>query len=158
MLIPAAAASADGLIASSILGYSHIANVHARQNIRNMRNALGARKSQYADMEDEDDINGGPNHLGAWMRYKKINGARLAKALDITPGMVSDLKNSNRALSAKWLRRVAAALGISPGLLLDAAPEHLDADIVEIWSHASNRERRQIISIAKTIVKDGTGG
>ena len=156
----AAVASADGLSVSSMCRHSHIANVHASAIIRNSRNALCGEKSQNAIMEsqDDDDINGGPNHLGAWMAYRKMNGAALAKALDITPGMVSDLKNSNRALSAKWLRRIAPHLGITPGLLLDADPEVLGDDMIDIWTSADQRARRQITEIAKTIVRSGTDG
>lgn len=111
-----------------------------------------------ANMEDSDDKNGGPNHLAAWMRYRKIKGADLAKALDITPGMVSDLMNSKRALSAKWLRRIAPVLKTQPGMLLDHDPALLDSDILEIWLSADERQRAQINELAKVIVKNGTEG
>ena len=107
---------------------------------------------------DDQDKNGGPNHLKAWMAFRGIKGADLAKLLDITPGMVSDLANSNRALSAKWLRRLAPHLDTTPGLLLDHDPHDLDSDIIEIWVNASSRERRQIANLAKALVRDGTNG
>ena len=107
-------------------------------------------------MDDDRDLNGGPNHLGEWMRYRGVNGAQLAEALDITPGMVSDLKNSNRALSAKWLRRIAPHLDTTPGMLLDVDPATIDSDVIELWSHASTTQRQQIATIVRTIVKTGT--
>ncbi len=109
-------------------------------------------------MTEDDDKNGGPNHLKAWMRFRKVKGAKLAEALDITPGMVSDLANSNRALSAKWLRRIAPALNTTPGLLLDHDPFELDNDIIEIWLKANDAQRRQISEVAKALVKTGTEG
>ena len=154
--MPADVASAEGLSVSSIRKHSHIANIYASPFIRNSRNALIVGKSQNADMDDEEDINGGPNHLGAWMRYRKVNGAQLAKALDITPGMVSDLKNSNRALSAKWLRRIAPVLETTPGMILDHDPTVLDTDVIDMWAHASIGKRRQIAEITRTILKSGT--
>ena len=111
-------------------------------------------------MADTDDKNGGPNHLRAWMDYRKMKGVDLAEALggNVSPGMVSDLANSNRALSAKWLRRLADALRTTPGLLLDHDPREIDADLLEIWLNASSREKRQIADIAKTLVSTGTDG
>lgn len=110
-------------------------------------------------MTDDDDKNGGPNHLKAWMRFRQIKGAKLAELLDVTPGMISDLANSNRALSAKWLRRIAPALDTTPGLLLDHDPHELDSDIIDIWINASKQERRQLTDVAKALVlKDGTNG
>lgn len=109
-------------------------------------------------MTDDEDKNGGPNHLKAWMKFRKMSGAKLALALDITPGMVSDLANSNRALSAKWLRRIAPALMTTPGLLLDHDPFELDSDLIDTWINASGPQRKQISELAKVVVKTGTGG
>lgn len=109
-------------------------------------------------MEDEEDKNGGPNHLKEWMKFRKMKGAALAKALDITPGMVSELANSKRALSAKWLRRIAPELKTTPGLLLDHNPFDLDNDIIDIWVNATSAERKQLTDVAKAIVKTGTDG
>lgn len=142
---------------SSICRHSQIANVIASPNIRKSRNYIASELSHNADMEDEDK-NGGPNHLRAWMKYRKMTGAALAEALGgkVTPGMVSDLVNSNRALSAKWLRRLADALDTTPGMLLDHDPSLLDTDIIDIWSHASASQKQQIADLAKVVVKTGT--
>lgn len=143
----------------SIRGYSQIANIYASADIRILPDASYCPLSQNANMVDDDDKNGGPNHLKAWMRYRKVKGAALAKELDVTPGMVSDLANSNRALSAKWLRRLAPALKTTPGMLLDHDPFTLDSDVIEIWANASAQDRKMIADIAKTVVKkDGTNG
>lgn len=139
-------------VRSSMSGHSQIANTNASGNIRKSDNYPPHRLSQNASM-DSDDKNGGPNHLRAWMEYRGIKGVELAKALggNVTPGMVSDLVNSNRALSAKWLRRLAPLLNTTPGMLLDHDPSELDRDIFDFWSHANAREKRQIVDIAKTL-------
>lgn len=111
-------------------------------------------------MVDSDDKNGGPNHLRAWMRYRGVKGADLAKELGgtVTPGMVSDLANSNRALNAKWLRRIAPILKTTPGLLLDHDPYDLPADLIEIWLKSDSEQKRQLVDIAKALVPTGTDG
>lgn len=154
--MPACAERSDVLM--SIHGYSQIANVLASPEFRKSGNYTIGDLSHNANMADQDDKNGGPNHLRAWMEHRGVKGVDLAKGLggNVTPGMVSDLINSNRALSAKWLRRIAPLLDTTPGMLLDHDPTELDADIIDMWSSASARQRKQLSEIAKTILKTGT--
>lgn len=144
----------------SIPQHSQIANVLASAEFRRSGNDPEAVLSQNASMADEDDKNGGPNHLRAWMLYRGIKGNELATALggNVTPGMVSDLANSKRALSAKWLRRLAPILHTTPGMLLDHDPNELPRDIMEIWGNANTDQRRQLVDLARVIVRDGTNG
>lgn len=88
------------------------------------------------------------------MEYRKVKGIDLAKALggNVTPGMVSDLANSKRALSAKWLRRIAPLLRTTPGMLLDHDPRLLDDAIMEIWINASSDQQRQLVDLARVVV------
>lgn len=132
---------------------SQIANVLASGEFRKRRNDRFFHLSHTADMVESDDKNGGPNHLAAWMRFRGIKGAQLATMMKITPGMVSDLVNSNRALNAKWLRRFAAHLDTTPGMLLDHDPFDLDSDIIEIWIEANQAQRRTLADMAKVIVR-----
>ena len=140
--------------------HSQIANKLAIAEIRNVGDDPTQPHSHTANMVDEDDKNGGANHLRAWMLYRKVRGAELAERLggNVTPGMISDLANSKRALSAKWLRRLAPALDTTPGMLLDHDPNELPSDIMEIWGSASDAQKRQLVDLAKVIVRDGTNG
>lgn len=108
-------------------------------------------------MEDQDK-NGGPNHLRAWRAYRKLSQAELAERVGTSANMIGYLESGERGLSAKWLRRLAPALETTPGMLLDHDPATLDNDILEIWAHAGEREKRQISEIAKTLLRDGTSG
>lgn len=155
--MPASRASSD-VLGFSMLTYSQFANVIASPNIRNIGNYSHAILSHNANMDD-DDKNGGPNHLRSWMEFRGIKGVELAKALggNVTPGMVSDLVNSNRALSAKWLRRLAPHLKTTPGMLLDHNPYDLDSDIIEMWCNADSDQRHQIVDLAKVVIKGRTG-
>lgn len=105
---------------------------------------------------DEQPKNGGPNYLKAWRLHRKMTQEQLAHAIGTAQHQIAFLENGDRALSAKWLRRLAPALDTTPGMLLDHDPALLDNDIIDIWAHAGNRERRQISDIAKTILRTGT--
>lgn len=72
--------------------------------------------------------------------------------------MIGYLESGERGLSAKWLRRLAPALETTPGMLLDHDPRTIDKDILELWSQASLREKKQISEIAKALIATGTNG
>ncbi len=107
---------------------------------------------------DTQEKNGGPNHLRAWREYRGMTQVELAELVETTQHQIAYLEGGERALSAKWLRRLAPPLGITPGFLLDHDPRSLDNDIIEIWVNADHRQRRQISAIAETILRDGTQG
>lgn len=103
-----------------------------------------------------DEKNGGPNFLRAWRKFNKLSQAQLAEKVGTNQNMIAYLEDGERALNAKWLRRLSAALDTTPGMLLDHDPTQLDADVIDIWSKADERQRRQLSEIAKTIVRTGT--
>lgn len=103
-----------------------------------------------------DEKNAGPNFLRAWRKHKGLSQAELAEKVGTNQNMIAYLEEGERALSAKWLRRLSAALDTTPGMILDHDPAQLDADIIDIWTHADERQRRQLSEIAKTIVRTGT--
>lgn len=108
--------------------------------------------------------NGGPNYLRAWRLFREgKDGKPMTQeelAARVKPptnaNMIQYLETGERGLSAKWLRRLADALGTTPGMILEHDPRELDSDVVDIWVRASERERRQIAEIAKALVKTGT--
>lgn len=118
-----------------------------------------SRKCDNYKMDDDANINGGENHLKAWREFRGMTQGDLADAVDTTQGQIAHLEADRRALSAKWLRRLAPALKTTPGHLLDHDPSALPTDIVEIWLDASPEQRTQLVKMAKVIVnKDGTNG
>lgn len=102
------------------------------------------------------DKNGGPNYLRQWRMFRKLTQEQLAEMVSTNANMIQYLETGERGLSAKWLRRLAPALGTTPGMLLDHDPQQLDSDVIDIWAHADERERRQLSEIAKTLVRTGT--
>ena len=126
-------------------------------NYHNLRGDCFFPTWQYEGMET-DDKNGGPNHLAEWREYRKMTQAKLAEAVGTNANMISMLENAERGLSAKWLRRLAPVLDTTPGMLLDHNPFDLSADVIDIWSHADLRQKRQLSEIAHTLIKSGTDG
>jgi transcriptional regulator with XRE-family HTH domain len=116
-----------------------------------------ARMAQFVTMENQDK-NGGPNHLRAWREYRGLTQAQLGERVGTNSNMIGYLEAGERGLSAKWLRKLADALDTTPGMILDHDPGDLDSDILDIWATASTRQKRQISEIAKTLLRDGTNG
>lgn len=104
----------------------------------------------------DDRKNGGPNYLQAWREFKRMSQEELAEKAGTTGSVISLLESGERGLSAKWLRRLAPALGTTPGMLLDHDPRELDSDVIDMWSHAPPHQRRQIAEITRTILRSGT--
>lgn len=102
------------------------------------------------------DKNNGPNFLRAWREFRKLTQAELAEKVGTNQNMIGYLETGERGLSAKWLRKLAPALGTTPGHLLDHDPRQMDADIFDIWMHADQNQRRQLSDIARAIVRTGT--
>jgi transcriptional regulator with XRE-family HTH domain len=107
---------------------------------------------------DDQAKNGGPNHLKAWRDYRKLTQAELAAEVGTNANMIGYLESGERGLSAKWLRKLADALKITPGHLLDHDPSELPNDILEIWMSADPSQRRQLAEVAKALVRTGTDG
>lgn len=107
---------------------------------------------------DGTDKNGGPNHLKAWREFRGLTQSELAERVGTNANMIGYLETGERGLSAKWLRKLADALDTTPGMILDHDPNELDSDILDIWATASNRVKRQISEIARTLLRDGTNG
>lgn len=150
-------ARADGLSGISIMSpYSQNVKISATENIHKLGEARRTAISQNVDMDQAK--NGGPNHLKAWREKREITQEALAELVGTTASVISYLEQGERGLSAKWLRRLAPALEITPGLLLDHDPADLSDDIIEMWISASINQKRQIAEITKTILRTGTEG
>jgi transcriptional regulator with XRE-family HTH domain len=100
----------------------------------------------------QTDKNGGVNHLQAWREFRRMTREELASKVETTGAVIWHLEQGERALSAKWLRRLAPALNTTPGMLLDHNPNDLSTDVFEIWGKADDDERRQITALAETVI------
>lgn len=126
--MPAAFANSVGLNGSSMPEHSHIAKSVASGLIRKLPRCQISAASHNANMELAK--NGGPNYLKAWREWRGLSQKDLASAARTSEGNLSDLEQGKRGLSLSWLRRFAAPLNISPGVLADYEPQNVPDDIL----------------------------
>lgn len=148
--MPAAAASSVGV---SIPPTLQIAKVIASLNYCSLREAFLRDSLQNERMEDSK--NGGPVYLRAWREYRRMTQDQLADAVGTTAAVISLLESGDRALSAKWLRRLAPALKTTPGHLLEHDPNDLPADVIDIWGAIEEREKPRALRVLESF-KTGT--
>jgi transcriptional regulator with XRE-family HTH domain len=98
------------------------------------------------------------NHLRAWREFRRLSQAALAEKVDTADNVISLLESGERQLSDKWLRRLAAALGTTPGYLLDYDPNEIDTELIRAAEEAAKGGRRdQVLQILNTF-RTGTHG
>lgn len=131
-----------------------IATMDASPQCCSVREAAGDEFSHNAIMS-KDDKNGGPNHLKAWREYRRLSQEQLGERVGTTASVISLLETGERGLSAKWLRRFAPALGITPGLLLDHDPNDLPTSILDAWAGVPEENREQALRVLETFRKAG---
>jgi transcriptional regulator with XRE-family HTH domain len=116
--------------------------------------------SESMDDFDSCDENAG-NNLQGWREYRGMTQEELAEKVGTYSGQISLLENGKRQLSVKWLHRLADALQITPGWLLDHHPDDLDPDIYDIWGKIPTEQKlvaRDVLVAFKHFPKDGTKG
>lgn len=157
----------NGLIASQSgdefgfhAAFSQIVSKSARGNYHKLGDGGFFLSRQIVRMSDSkpQPKNGGLNHLRAWREFRRMSQSDLAKALNTNANVIGYLESGERGLSAKWLRRIAPVLKTSPGLLLDHDPNDLDSDLLEMWTGASDREKKQISDVAQALLRTGSEG
>jgi transcriptional regulator with XRE-family HTH domain len=94
-----------------------------------------------------------PNHLKAWREFRGMTQGALAEAVGTNGSVISLLESGERRLSDKWLRKLAPALGTTPGYLLDHHPETLPGDLLEIWAAIPEERKAQAIEVLATFRK-----
>lgn len=102
---------------------------------------------------DSGDKNGGPNHLKAWREFMKLSQAELAAAVKppTSVNMIQYLESGERGLSLKWLRRLADALGTTPGRLADFDPTTVNTEALDYFTSGSREQQDQIAKIARAL-------
>ncbi|HZZ34338.1 MAG TPA: helix-turn-helix transcriptional regulator [Caulobacteraceae bacterium] len=97
------------------------------------------------------------NFLKAWREHRRMTQAQLAEKADTTGAVISLLESGDRRLSDKWLRRIAPALGIPVGYLLEQHPDNVQADILEVWAEIPEDRREQALDVLKAFRKKASG-
>lgn len=91
------------------------------------------------------------NFVKAWRLFRGLTLEELAGKADYTAGSLSAVERGEQGLSDESRERIAKALKITPGMLMEVDP----AGDPELWTMivaASPEEREQIAKVAKALV------
>jgi len=87
-----------------------------------------------------------------WRKHRGLTLQRLADRLDMTPSHFSMLERGERGYTQETLEKLASALNTDVGSLLVRDPTD---EFWSLWDKAKPGQRKQIVEVAKTIVRDG---
>jgi len=89
-------------------------------------------------------------YLREWREFRELTVEKLAEDAGVSPGLISQIENKISAGSADSLEKLALALKISVGELLDVKPEPGGA-IMRMWvpDKDRGRARRLIDALSK---------
>jgi transcriptional regulator with XRE-family HTH domain len=91
------------------------------------------------------------NYLREWRLFKGLTLEELADKVGTNKSVIHLLENEKRPLSAKWLRKLADALGTTPGRILDVNPNETSAEVLDIWDHIAAADRPRAVRILKSL-------
>lgn len=166
-LIPAHCASSFGVIVFAMPKLLQFERFHATPSPKKCFNLSKWAENgifqgvMHDDFDDTDTLPG--QRLKAWRLKRGLTQTQLAKMVGTVSGQISLLENGERQLSVKWLLKLADALDVSAGWLLDHDPDELPPDIHEIWGAIPAPQQhlaRDVLSAFRPEPpkKDGTNG
>lgn len=91
-------------------------------------------------MSNDPRLGRGSNHLRAWREHRGLTQSQLAAIIGTEGSVISLLESGTRGLSDKWLQRLAKALEVPPGLLLDVEPGAVDAAMLDLWARVPHHD------------------
>lgn len=94
-------------------------------------------------------------YVRQWRQHRQLTLEQLAARLDMTASHLSMLERGQRGYTQETLEALAEALQTDPASLIMRNPADADA-IWSVWEQAKPGERRQIVEIAKTLIRTGT--
>lgn len=90
-----------------------------------------------------------------WRQFRNLTLEQLADRLEMTASHLSMLERGQRGYAQDTLEAIAEALQTDAASLLVRNPADPEA-IWSVWEQAKPGERRQIVEIAKTLIRTGT--
>lgn len=98
-----------------------------------------------------------PNFIREWRKHRHLSLEQLAARVPMDKGNLSKVERSLLPYNQEMLERLAEALMTDPASLIMRDPTAPEA-IWSIWDRASPGVRRQIESVAETLLRTGTSG
>lgn len=96
-----------------------------------------------------------PTFIREWRQFRQLTLEQLAARLEMTASHLSMLERGQRGYTQDTLEAIADALRTDVASLLMRDPSDPDA-IWSIWDRAKPGERRQIVEVAKALIRTGT--
>jgi transcriptional regulator with XRE-family HTH domain len=96
-------------------------------------------------------------YLKEWRKHRGYTQDRLAEMTGLSKPYVSQLETGKRQYTQELLELFADALRCDPPDLIIRDPSD-PSGIWSIWEQLQPTERNQVVEIAKTIKRTGTGG
>lgn len=98
-----------------------------------------------------------PNRIRELRIERDWSQDRLAAEARCSKAQISDLERGNRGLDIDWMRRIAAAFGVTPGELLSRAdnpllPEGDEREIIERYRLGSQEQRDNLARVADALI------
>ena len=82
----------------------------------------------------------------------------LGEMVETKGNVIGLLESGERRLSDIWLKKLASALGTSPGFLLDHDPNHIDTEILLLVQDLVKEDRPSVVKLLRAFGKTGTEG
>ena len=91
-----------------------------------------------------------------WRKHRNLTLEQMADALDMSASHLSMLERGKRGYTQETLERIAAVLKTDTGSLLTVDPLSEPYSMWTVWAEAKPAQKRQIVEIAKALIKTGT--
>lgn len=103
---------------------------------------------EWRDVESAED--GAPNHLRAWREHRGFTIAELSKRSGVSVQTIKQVESGEQDLSVKLLNKLADALSVTSGFVLDHTPSEADPTIFAAVKAIPKERRGQALEILKT--------
>jgi transcriptional regulator with XRE-family HTH domain len=94
----------------------------------------------------------GRTQIRAWRKHRGRTLEQLAESIGVTHATLSRIERGKQPYSQPLLEALADALNTDAASLLIRDPADPEG-IWSIWDHATERQRRQLVDIARTLLR-----
>lgn len=98
-----------------------------------------------------------PHYIKEWRKFRGLTQDQLAERIGVTKSYVSKIESAKRRYDQPFLESAAEVLQCAPADLIIRNPSDPDG-IWSVWDTLEPSQRTQVVEIAKTIKRTGTGG
>ena len=98
-----------------------------------------------------------PHYIKEWRKHRGLTQDQFAERIGVTKSYVSKIESGKRRYDQPFLEAAAEVLQGAPADLIVRDPRDPDG-IWSVWDALDKTQRSQVVEIAKTFKRTGTGG